>query len=240
MATVLADLINPALSEIGVRSAGETLPADIGADALAALNRMMDAWATERLTIPNIVRTTWTISANDGDYTVGTGANINIARPVFVDHVNFIETSANPDVELPLQKLTEAGYAGIVSKAQTSVYPLAWYYNPTVATGTLILWPTPTSSTLQGAIYVPTAVAQFASLAATITLPNGYQRAIVKNLAVDLAPSFSRQVDPELKAQARESKADIKRANKRDADLSFEAGALVNNGGGHYNIKTDQ
>ena len=187
----------------------------------------MDQWAAERLQIYVVTRTTWTISANDGQYTVGTGANVSVARPVFIDHVNFIDTTPTPDQEYQLQPLTEDAWSKIAQKALTSTFPTYWYYSPTFPTGTLELWPVPTSSTLQGVLYAPQATAQFAALSTEISLPPGYSRMIVKNLAVELASSYGRAVTPELMQQAMDTKAVVKRANYRLSDLSIEAAALI-------------
>ena len=238
MAT-FGDIVDAALSDLGVRAAGEVLTASESADGLVALNDLRDQWETERLAIYTVTRTTWTISANDGEYTVGSGANVNVARPVFVDHVNFIDTSTTPDTEYPLKKWELADYAAQPQKALTSTFPQAWYYNPTYPTGTLTLWPVPTSSTLEGAIYTPVAVASFASLSTTVSLPPGYKRALVKNLALELAPSYLGREGPSplLIQQARESKAAIKRANQRAVELSFESAV---SSPGAWNIRTGQ
>lgn len=228
-------LVDDALTEIGVRAAGETLPSSEAQDGLRLLNRMVDSWAAERLTIYTITRTAWTITASDGQYTVGASANVAVARPVYIDHVNFIDTSTDPDKEYPLVKLTEDAWAGIQLKALTATYPQCWYYNPTYPNGTLDLWPVPTSSTLTGALYAPAAVGQFSGLTTTVSLPPGYELALVKNLALQLCPQYGRKADADLIEQARQSKETIKRANKRISDLTLDAGALI---GGHsnYNI----
>jgi hypothetical protein len=51
---------------------------------------------------------------------------------------------------------------------------------------------------------------------------------LIKNLARDLAPSYDRPVHPELKEEAIESKATVKRNNLRLMDLSFDAAVLGN------------
>lgn len=233
MATAL-DLITAALVDLNVTAAGEVVPAADALLALTALNRLIDQWAAERLEIYSIARTTWTIVSGTAAYTVGTGGTVNIARPVFVDHVNFIDTSPSPDMEYQLTPLTDDAYSKLPQRDLTSSFPSSYYYNPTYPLGALTFWPVPTSSTLLGAIYAPTAVTQIASLATTVALPPGYSRMIVKNLAVELAPSYARQVDQTLVDQASKAVAIVKRANKRLADLGFDLGALVQGQGGMY------
>lgn len=234
---VASDIIAAALREIGILAAGETPSADDATDGLVSLNRLLDQFAAERLQIFTTTRTTWTIAASDGSYTIGSTGDVVVSRPVFIDHVNFLDTSTDPDSEYPLSRLTEDAYAGIVAKALTSTYPDSYYYNPTYPLGALTLFPTPTSATLTGVLYAPAAVAQFAALTTSVSLPPGYERMLVKNLAVDMLPSYERQPDPLLVTQAREATAVVKRANRRLMDLSFDPGALIGSpAGGRYNI----
>lgn len=158
---------------------------------------------------------------------MGSGGNINIVRPVFIEKINFIDTSQDPDYEFPLgAPLTEQEYASIALKALTATYPECAYYNPTYPTGTLIPWPIPTSATLQWALYHWTAVPQFAALSTTVSLPPAYEEALVSNLAILLCAPYERKPNPILVTTARESMAALKRANKRMADLSFGADVL--------------
>ena len=236
-----ADLIVAALQDLGVLQAGETPTAEDAELARNALNRLLDAWGAEGLMLHATSRTVWTITANDGSYTVGAGADVDtgagVGRPVTVQHVNIIDTSANPDQEIPLRPLTEDAYAAIPQKALTSNWPTHWYYNPTAAFATLILHPTPTATTLQGALYAKTMLSQ-AALASTVTVPPAYGRMIAKNLAVEVAPAFDRQPSQILMEAAVKSLAVVKRSNRRLADLSFEAGACVRDAG-RYDIYSD-
>ncbi|HEX6038915.1 hypothetical protein [Longimicrobium sp.] len=239
MAT-LSELAEGALRRLGVLAAGEVMSAEDSAIALAAVNSLLDQWAGERLVIYSpSVRTTWTISANYGEYSVGSGSDINVARPVYINDVRLIQTTPNPDLETSLVRLTDQGYADIAEKAATATLPTSWYYNPTYPTGTLKLWPVPTSSALQGALYAPGAVAEFSAMSESVSLPPGYRRMIETNLAVELGPMFTRQIPGELAMAARESKDTVKRANYRMSDLSFEAGALVG-GARYFDIRTGE
>lgn len=237
MSTV-ADLITESLQRIGVLAASETATSGDMTLCFNVLNQLISGWQTERLTIYSPVRTTWTITSGNPTYTIGVGStDINVARPVFIDRVNFIDTSQTPDLELPLRMLTDTEYDLIPLKDLTSVLPSVVYYNPTYPLGTLTLYPTPTSSTLSGAIYIPTAVPQFTATSDVVSLPPGYQRFIVTNLAVEVAPLFGAQPNKLLAEAASESKADVKRANIRPYDLFIESAALVQNDSAYgYNI----
>lgn len=100
-----------------------------------------------------------------------------------------------------------------------------------------MLWPVP-NSTYSLHIVTWTTIASLATLSTAIALPQGYERALAYNLAVEIAPEVARTVivsplssSPRIDREASltvkniaiESKAAIKRANQRpmlaDADL---------------------
>lgn len=223
------DVCTGALRRIGVLSAVETPSSEDINVTLGVLNQLLDAWATENLTIYTITRTTWTISSGTGTYSVGSGQTVNIARivPTNLQTINFIDTSQDPDLEIPMGPLlTPDAYAAIQLKALTSDYPQYAYYNPTYPYGTITLWPVPTSSTLQGVVYAGTALTEASATSTSFALPPGYRRFLETNLAVEVAPLFGAIVPGDLQRAAAESKANVKRANIRLSDLAVEPGAL--------------
>lgn len=235
------DLINAALRRIGALAAGETPSAEESADGFAALNRMVDAWQAERLTVYTLTRTTWSITANDGSYTLGSGGDVSIARPMWVHRIQVVDTSFTPDLVIDLGPLlTDEGYAAIAQPLLTAVYPSCVYYNPTYPLGTITFYPVPTSTTLQGVIFAFAPVAQFAATSTTISLPPGYERALTANLAVELVPEYPMlgSQSPELRRQAEESKGMLKLANYRPILLTPDP--ALTGLGGYWNIETDR
>lgn len=237
MATV-ADIATAALKLIGVTAQSETPSSGDQETCLSALNQLMDQWQAERLAIYKITRTTATIVSGQQDYTVGSGGDVNIARPVFPQHINFQDTSMDPVLEMQLTPLTDDAWSRVGLKGLESNYPQGAYYNPTFPTATISLWPIPTSSTIELVVYMPTAVPTFSALTDTVSLPPGYQRFITTNLAMEVAPQFGAVASPYLIQQAMESKATVKRANIRLADLTLDPAALVQGKPrwGYYNI----
>ena len=229
MSTV-SDLCQSALEDLGVLGAGETMEAGDLQTCFKSLNQLMDQWAAERLMIYTITRTTWTISANDGTYSVGLTGDIAVARPEFITHVNFVDTNVTPNLEYQLYPFTDDDWSRVALKTLTSTLPTNWYYNPTYPLGNLELWPVPTSSTLTGALYAAAATAQFAATSTTVALPPGYERFIVKNLAVEVAAKFGAVPSPGIIQAATDAKRVLKVSNIRLQDMSFEAAALVSRG----------
>ena len=238
-------LITASLQDLRIIQTGETASADDSTFALSRLNDWINSLATEDLTVYTITRKTWTLSTA-ASYTIGSGGTIDVARPtgpMAISNIGFQDTSVSPVIEYNLGPvLTEDGYAAIAQKALTSVYPQNFYYNPTYTSGlgVIIPYPIPTSTTLQGVIYVQTPVEEFTALSDTIALPPGYRRFLRLGLAKELSSAFDAGLTPELQMAAMEAKADIKRANMRLSDLSSGvAGVLFGGAGPHYNIYSD-
>lgn len=235
--TVL-ELISLSLKDIGVLGQGQTASGSRANDALTSLNMLIEAWSTNRLLTHVIRRVTWTIANGTADYTVGTGATIDIPRPSTMNYqgctVTFIDTSSNPQIEIPLWMLTDDGYQAIPQKPLAATYPTSWYYNPTYTSsaapyGTLTLWPVPNVSYLTGVFYAPVAATQVA-LADTIALPPGYTRFYRWNLSEELLSSYAvpDQIAQRVSRKAAESKADIERVNTRLQDLGFDTALIPN------------
>lgn len=236
--TVL-DLLTAALAELNVYDAGTAIPPDQAQFAFDRLNDYLDALATEGLTIYQVTRVTWTLTPNVATYTIGPGATINTTRPVnpqAIVNIGFQDTSVSPVQEYPgLSILGADEYASLSLKTQTSPYPTRFYYNPTFGTtgfGTIMPFPVPTASNLQGVIYVPTPVSELTSQSATLSLPPGYRRFLRLNLAVELAGAFQVQLPQGLDERAQRAKSMIKAANIRMMDL-------VTWPSGHYSIYSD-
>lgn len=225
MATV-RDLAAAALRDLGVLAAGEALTADDAADALAALNGLIDEYKTHPQLSYVTSRTVFTISQTQ-DYTVGSGQTVNLDRPVWIDHVNFQDTNVSPTREYPMDKMTDDAWAALPQRTRTGPLPCFWYYNATFPYGTLSLYPIPTQAGLQGVIYAKSVVAEFATIDDAIALPPGYRRMLQKNLAVEIAPSYGVEPNGLLVRAAASSMAAVKRSNRELADLAVDPGALV-------------
>lgn len=247
-AITVSKLLELAAKRVNILQAGESLTADDADDIFTYANIWLDSLAIDRLIIPYIARTTWTISATKGTlaspYTVGSGGDINVTRPSLPNdiRVRYQNIAVSPTLELPLTLLTDRAWQAIPQKDLTSPLPTSAYYSPTYANnlGSLYLWFVPTQTSLQGVLYAPAQLGQFGSLSDTIVLPPGYKLFMQENLAVMFAATFrdNLPVDPLLVRSARESKQMIQMANVRMTDLSLDT-AILPNHGGYYSIYSD-
>lgn len=223
------DLIARALRSIGGLAAGETPSGAEELDAYATLNDLVDAWATQRLTIYQVCRQVFPLVNGQGTYTIGVGGEFDHARPLWIDHAGLLTTQDNGEVlELPLELLTTQDWAEESGKDGTSSLPTALYNDYAYPWSSLTVFPAPDTSGLEIALYLPTAVTAFADLSTDYDLPPGYARALRYNLAVELAPEWGRPLDPVVSALAVESLAWVKRANKRhDHVLSIDPALIM-------------
>ena len=87
------------------------------------------------------------------------------------------------------------------------------------------VYPVP-SGQLGLVIYSKKLITEFEDANVEITLPPGYKQALVENLAVKLTRKFGKALDPDLKRDADNSLASIKRQNTRVALMSSDAATI--------------
>lgn len=229
--TTALDLIKRAHRLIGVYSIGETPSADECADSLMAMNSMLDGWANESLLIYAATLDSITLTPNVGTYTIGpTGTTVS-ARPVSIDESSYLEWNG---VSYPLDIVTLQEYNGIRLKSLQTTLPSVLWYQPSMPDGQVTLHPIPTvPMTLQLWSWKPLSTY---GLTDTFTLPQGYERAIAYNLAVELAPENEVPIPAAVGKAAVMSKKLLKRTNLQVPQLGFDAAVL--GGSARFNIYT--
>lgn len=206
------DVINSSLRLLGVLASGEAASSTEASDALNAMNDMIDTWSTENLLIPNKVRESFPLVANQQTYTMGSGANFNTTRPMKIENALLQISGSSPLLEIPMKVITKDEYAGIILKGTTSTYPLYLFSDNANPSTNISVWPVPTAIN-NLILYSWKPLSDLSTLSTTISLPPGYQRALRYNLAVDLSAEYGRQVPEAVATIAIESKAAIKRMN---------------------------
>jgi len=239
-----SSIIATALRLIGALASGETPSAPDAQDSLTALNRLIDGWGTQRLTIPAVNRYQFPVTSNVGTYTLGpTGTWVVPVRPERLDHAALVLKTSTPSIEIPLHVLTDDEYALIGIKGLQTTLPTQIYYNANVtnsANGQVqLLWPVPTIATNDIAVYIASALAQFADLTTAVTIPAGYAEALEFNLARRLAPQFARPLPPEVDTQATTTLASLKANNVKPIELGMDPAFVGPSRSGNYNILTD-
>lgn len=229
--TVGSDILYPALRILRLVRAGQGPSPEVIAEALAALNAMIDSWNTENLMVRAILRTLFTLTAGDGEYTIGPGGQFVTAdRPSSIERASLVNLS---DPSSPLEQpmnviLTPAKWQEIALKSTQSSIPTDLYYDRGLSAGCGIVYLYPVPSTAhQLALYLESRLIQFQSEEDAFQMAPGYLRALQYNLAVELESRFDGAVLTQNAFNiATQSKASIKRKNYRPVMLKCDS-ALV-------------
>jgi hypothetical protein len=215
MSTAL-DIITDALNDLGAVDPSESLTADEAAHGLRRLNAMLGSWSNENLACYTTLQENFALSSGVASYTIGSGATFNTTRPLNILG-GFIRNSS---IDYPLQIISREEYDRITSKT-TQGLPEYLFYSPSVANGVIYLHAIPDAAYV---LYIDSTkqLQNFALLTTAVVLPEGYTRALIANLALELAPAYNRKVPEAVLAIARESKAAIKRLNSRTPKLRLD------------------
>jgi len=219
-------IINNAAYAIGVLGqADSALTAADSAIGLSILQRMLDSWSNDGLLIFSTTQETISLTAGDGTYTT---ANLSTAtRPVKILS-GFIRYSS---VDYPLQFPTRGEWNAIAYKSSQGI-PEFCLYEPAM-TGTFEFYPVP-SAAMTAYFDVQRALTGAAlALGDSLSLPTGYEDAIVENLALKMAfGGFGVQPSPLLVQSARKGLKLLK-------TLNYEPNVISSSVGRRYDITGD-
>lgn len=211
------DLVNSAMTELGLKSPEETLSTNDQNWGLEKLQRIIDRWNAARPTVFNVTFQKYTLLANTQPITIGPGGHTPApqfampngqARPVKIVAASVVLTSSTPNVDAPFLKIRDdAWWAANRVKGLTSTLPTDLYYSPDNPLGNLYFWPIPTVAN-DVRLEMWTALAQVIDINTTsYGAPPGYWDALVMSLADALIPSYGTAVSPETAVMVRSAKA---------------------------------
>lgn len=224
-------LVNRALRLIGVIASGETPSADDSNIALEAINSMLNSWRNDRLMCYAIRDETLAMVGGTSSYTIGPSGSLNTTRPVSIEGA-FMRAS---NIDYNVRVISQQEYNAIVDKTATSDLVEVVYYEGTMSTGTLKVWPVPTTTNvlhLQTRVPLTDLV-----LGTTVALPPGWEEAIATNCSIAIAPEFGTTASVTIVKMASDALKGIKGINSRPIKASQDLGALF--GSRRSNIITD-
>lgn len=195
--TTPLDLIKDAMETARVYAPGESLSDFNARGALREMNRMFGTWSNQSLLLYQYVEDTLTLVIDQASYSIGASADydFNTARPLKILKGSFIRVS---DTDYPLWIEPIEKYREIGSKSDTG-RPRTLSYNPTYPYGTIYLWYTPSAADeLHLLSEKPLSSIANADIDETLSLPPGYEDAIVYNLALRLGPKYGKSVRPDV------------------------------------------
>ena len=186
----ISTMILNALTMTGEKVLGATLDTDEQRYFLSRLNSMIDSWTNERMMIFTLSQTSFALTASQGSYSIGNGANFNMTRPTRLVDPCFIRDADGFDSALEI--IDMQAYGNISLKTSDGAYPslIAYDYGFSgTSTGTLYFWPEPAAG-LSSFINTLQPLTNFSTVSQNLLLPPGYQDAIEHNFAVRASPGF--------------------------------------------------
>lgn len=224
------NLITRALRRGRVIGRDQTAAAEDAADALEALNALLDLWWNERLAVYRIVQEQFALVAGQASRTIGPGANFNTTRPVKLAAGSFIRRDGK-DYPLTLFENRE-DYDAIFDKTIQGI-PEAMFYDPAFPTGTIYFYYVPDAA---DALFLNSykRLESLATLTEEVELPPGYDNLVVNGLAVERAPEYGKEAPASVQRAFVKAMAVLKRANSPAPLMSF--GVPLS---GHYDYEIE-
>jgi len=204
--TTALSIITKAMQKSGILTKSEVPASDEANDALDSLNGILSSWSNESLMITSRVTEQFVLSAGVGVYTIGSGQTFNTTRPIHIVESHIIDGIISYE---SMYQCPDEVYQGLNLKTLASI-PDTLNYTNAYPYGTINLYPYPASGyTLS--ITSEKELSQF-TLNQTVSLPPGWSRALIWNLAIELASEYGQQADPMAIKLAAQSKGAISRS----------------------------
>lgn len=236
-----SDLIQNALEEMGVYAPGETVSTVDLARALDVLNRMLDTWSNMPLACYEVQEQSKLLTIGQASYTIGSGGDINVVRPLKLlkgPGACYILDSSNNRYDVNVVE-RDVWNSQITETNVSSQIPNTLFFDPAFPLGIINLWPSPLAAyTLYFDSMLP--FTRFALASTAVSLPPGYEDAIIHNLAVRLWPFFKARgepVDQLILDLAKEGLAVVKRTNIREVIATYDD-EIVSQPSGTWNFRT--
>ena len=202
MATA-GDIVSDAALAAGIGDQYNALDASSAAIGLRTLNRLLDGWSNESLVVFNQTEDNFTMTPGTATYST----TLLSARPIEVTHV-FVRQSG---VDYPCEMIGAEDYARIGYKS-TSGLPAKCYFDNDYPNGSLTFFPVP-STPYQCYVGYRARLANLSTLQTALSLPPGYETALVYGLATMLCPLFGVEPSGTCIFHAKQAKHQIKAPN---------------------------
>ena len=211
------------MQKIGVLVKSEVPDDDEANDGLDALNALLGSWSNDAGVMYTRIKETFALTSS-ATYTIGNAGSFNTVRPIQI--VNAYTSSGGIDYNLAI--LTTEEYDNISFKGLAGI-PCYLVYDNAYPLGNITLYPTPSAGfTLTLLSEKP--LNDFPTLDTEAILPDGWVRALIYNLAVDIAPEYGQQPDPSIVNTATKSLGAIRKSTIRSRPIGVDyATHQVNN-----------
>lgn len=231
------------MQKASVYAPGEAIPDDDAQRTLTVINDMLDMWSNESNAVYATTTQSFSLVAGQSQYTIGAGGQINAPRPLkIIDDPGSVGVIDGSGFNYPVRVVQQPEWNQIAAKNITfvqSTIALVIWYDPQYPLGVINIYPAPGAGYTMYFVY-PFILTDL-SLTSTLSLPQGYVKAITDNAADYVWPYFynlrTDPVPPDIQRHARESLAWIKRMNRKQMVSGVDR-TLYQAGYSSFNIYT--
>lgn len=205
--TTAAVIIEDALKENLIISEGETPSATMYADGLRMLNRMCDTLSNNDDFAYYASQYSMAMTGQTS-FTIGPTGDLIQARPIKIDTAVVTRLG----ITYPVKVIDNQRYDDLTLKTLSGANTAAIYYEGTYPNGTVYCYPLSTGCTLQ--MRVLNQVKNFAATTTQIDMPEGYEDFLMLGLAIRMAPSYGRPVNPDTRTAYKAAKKLVMNTNQ--------------------------
>lgn len=191
------EIIEAALRKIGALALGQSASATEITNAAQALNSLVNLYVSHGMPLWKRTQTTVALGNGTQSYTISNA--IKVAEVILVN--------ADSDTQYPLQRKSLYDFQNLPSTSGS--LPVHWYGQPTLASYTIGIWPTPDATAASDYSLLVIHQKDFDSFTAsgeTPDFPPYWTDALIYGLAVRLAPEYGLPLQDRqtLKSEAKE------------------------------------
>lgn len=227
------DLLTAAFRRGRILGVDQTPTAGESADALAALNRLLDTWWIDRLAVFQIVQENFALVAGQSSRTIGSGGNFNTTWPVKITDGCFVRRSG---VDYPVAVIEDRVQYDRLRVKTNQGLPYCLFYDRAYPLGTIYFYFTPDAA---DTIYLNSwkRLQTLATLATAISLPPGYEDLIVDGMAIKLCPDYGLSAPDDVKKSFGHTKKMLGVLNTPSLVMSVDP--MLVRGRGAYDIRSE-
>lgn len=181
--TTALTMITDSLMELGVLAEGDTPTAAQTDSALRTMNRILALFSNDQSFSPFANHETRALTG-ESSFTIGPTGGVATLQPIRIDTA----TVDRDGITYPVDVVDNQKWDSIVYKLAPGAMTKVVWYEATSPNGILHVWPISSGCTLN--LRVINLVVTFANLSTVLTMPLGYEEAIMSMLAVRLSPQY--------------------------------------------------
>ncbi|GMR21486.1 MAG: hypothetical protein BMS9Abin36_2087 [Gammaproteobacteria bacterium] len=203
-------LVTAAYRKSGAVSSGQDPTSAESADGLEAMNAMLTSWSEQNITVPYRVEDVIPLITGKTEYTMGSGGDVNTDRPLSMADAWLTDSGGDVSYRFEITMMLRE-FTRIANKNESSRPGRGWY-EPVYPLGKLTLDVNP-DQTYTLHVWSLKQLSEFSALASSSTLPPAYDRAIIFNLALEIAGELGSPMDPLNMKLANDAFKSIRNAN---------------------------